>query len=222
VLPHRDAWSADVLATLLLGSATLTSASCRRAGEHWMGLLEEAHMGCGRGPPGPRRGYRVLGPRAPDQAALARQIDLILGQKVSALPWSIVPRPQARKEPETKATDAVPETAQVQTPTTSTRKQVVFGLLVVAALVLVLFLVRDVMGPFVLGGLLAFMIEPLIGRLTRFGLPRALAILVTLLAILLALSGLFALLVPLFTEEIPLLQAQAAGLAVPPRASSAG
>lgn len=179
-----------------------------------MGLLEEAHMGCWRGAPGPRRGNRVIGPRAPDQAALASATDLILGQKVSALPWSIVPRPRARKEPKTEATDAAPETAQIQAPTTSTRKQVVFGLLVVGALVLVLFLVRDVMGPFVLGGLLAFMIEPLIGRLTRFGLPRAVAILVTLLAILLALSGLFALLVPLFTEEIPLLQAQAAGLAV--------
>jgi predicted PurR-regulated permease PerM len=83
----------------------------------------------------------------------------------------------------------------------------------VAALVLVLFLVRDVIGPFVLGGLLAFVIEPLVGRLTRAGLPRALAILAVLLAILLLLAGLFALAVPLFLEEIPLLQAQAAGLA---------
>ncbi|MDQ6899162.1 MAG: AI-2E family transporter [Candidatus Dormibacteraeota bacterium] len=130
------------------------------------------------------------------------------------MPWSILSRPRARKEPESKATDAAPATVQVQTLTPSTRKQVVFGLLVVAALVLVLFLVRDVMGPFVLGGLLAFMIEPLVSRLTRSGLPRAVAILITLLAILLGLSGLFALLVPLFTDEIPLLQAQATGLAV--------
>lgn len=103
---------------------------------------------------------------------------------------------------------------QVQTRTTTTRKQVVFSLLAAATLVLVLFLVRDVMGPFVLGSLLAFMMEPLIGRLVRSGLPRALAILITLLTILLALSGVFVLLVPLFTEEIPLLQAQAAGLAL--------
>ena len=103
---------------------------------------------------------------------------------------------------------------QVQTRTTTTRKQVVFSLLAAATLVLVLFLVRDVMGPFVLGSLLAFMMEPLIGRLVRSGLPRALAILITLLTILLALSGAFVLLVPLCTEEIPLLQAQAAGLAL--------
>jgi len=102
---------------------------------------------------------------------------------------------------------------QLPAASASTRRQVVFGLLVVAVLVLVLFLVRDLMGAFVLGGLLAFMIEPLVGRLTRLGIPRALAILVPLLAILLALAGLLTLVVPLFTEEIPLLQAQAAGLA---------
>jgi predicted PurR-regulated permease PerM len=96
----------------------------------------------------------------------------------------------------------------------STRKQIVFGLLALAAVVLVLFLVRDVIGPFVLGGLLAFVIEPLVGRLTRSGLPRPLAILVILLALLLLLAGLFALAVPLFLEEIPLLEAQARELAV--------
>ena len=136
-----------------------------------------------------------------------------MGPKVSVVPWSIVARVLARKEPEPDGTAAAEETIQVQAAIASTRKQVVFGLLAVAVLVLVLFLVRDLMGAFVLGGLLAFMIEPPVGRLTRFGVPRALAILVTLLAILLALAGLLTLLVPLFTEEIPLLQAQAAGLA---------
>jgi predicted PurR-regulated permease PerM len=129
------------------------------------------------------------------------------------VPWSIVTRILARKEPEPDGTAAAEETIQIQAATASTRKQVVFGLLAVAVLVLVLFLVRDLMGAFVLGGLLAFMIQPPVGRLTRFGLPRALAILVTLLAILVALGGLFTLVVPLFTEETPLLQAQAAGLA---------
>ena len=136
-----------------------------------------------------------------------------MAPKVSVVPWSIVARVLARKEPEPDGTAAAEETIQVQTAIASTRKQVVFGLLAVAVLVLVLFLVRDLMGAFVLGGLLAFMIEPPVGRLTRFGIPRALTILVTLLAILLALAGLLTLLVPLFTEEIPLLQAQAAGLA---------
>ncbi|MGI8562633.1 MAG: AI-2E family transporter [Candidatus Dormibacter sp.] len=125
------------------------------------------------------------------------------------MPWSIFGRLRARKELETQAAEAV----QIEIRNASTRKQAVFGLLVVAALVLVLILVRDVMGPFVLGGVLAFVIEPLVVRLTRIGLSRPLAILVTLLAILLALAGLFALLVPLFTTEIPLLQAQSAGLA---------
>jgi predicted PurR-regulated permease PerM len=132
------------------------------------------------------------------------------------VPWGIVPRPPRRRAPQEPAADGpepVQETVQVRPAPVSTRKQIVFGLLAVAALVLVLFLVRDVIGPFVLGGLLAFVIEPLVGRLTRSGLPRALAILAILLAILLLLAGLFALAVPLFLEEIPLLQAQAAGLA---------
>ena len=127
----------------------------------------------------------------------------------------MIPRPPRRRVPKEQASDGpkpVRETVQIRPPV-STRKQIVFGLLVVAALVLVLFLVRDVVGPFVLGGLLAFVIEPLVSRLTRFGLPRALAILAILLAILLVLAGVFATAVPLFVEEIPLLQAQATELA---------
>jgi predicted PurR-regulated permease PerM len=132
------------------------------------------------------------------------------------VPWSIVPRPprrRARNEPVADGPKPVQETVQVRPAPVSTRKQIVFGLLAVAALVLVLFLLRDVIGPFVLGGLLAFVIEPLVGRLTRSGLPRALAVLAILVAILLLLAGLFALAVPLFLEEIPLLQAQATELA---------
>jgi predicted PurR-regulated permease PerM len=132
------------------------------------------------------------------------------------VPWSIVPRPPRRRAPNEPVSDGpkpVQEAVQVRPAPVSTRKQIVFGLLAVTALVLVLFLVRDVIGPFVLGGLLAFVIEPLVARLTLAGLPRALAILTILLAILLLLAALFALAVPLFLEEIPLLQAQATELA---------
>jgi predicted PurR-regulated permease PerM len=132
------------------------------------------------------------------------------------VPWSILPRGHRRRAPEEPASDAskpVRQTVRLGTAPVSTHKQIVFGLLALAALVLVLFLVRDVIGPFILGGLLAFVIEPLVSRLTRFGLPRALAILAILLALLLALAGLFAMAVPLFMEEVPLLQAQATELA---------
>ena len=94
----------------------------------------------------------------------------MLGDKSSAMHWSIVPRPPRRrlpKEPAAHGAKPVRETLPVRSPPVSTRQQIVFGLLAVAGLVLVLFLMRDVIGPFVLGGLLAFVIEPLVSRLTH-------------------------------------------------------
>jgi hypothetical protein len=53
------------------------------------------------------------------------------------------------KEPVSDGPKPVRETVQIR-PRVSTRKQIVFGLLALAALVLVLFWVRDVIGSFVL------------------------------------------------------------------------
>jgi predicted PurR-regulated permease PerM len=112
-----------------------------------------------------------------------------------------------RPEPVSERPPSVPGTIA------STRKQVAFGLISLAVFLGVLYLIRDMMGAFVLGGLLAFVIEPTVSRLTRVGVPRPLAILTALLVLLGALAGLFTLVVPLFTEEIPLLQAQAPAVA---------
>lgn len=87
--------------------------------------------------------------------------------------------------------------------------QVVFGLIVFAVLVLVIFLVRDLMGAFVLGGLIAFIIEPSVSRLSRLGVPRPLATVATLAVGVAIVAGLVTLVMPLFTEEIPVLQSQA-------------
>jgi predicted PurR-regulated permease PerM len=111
-----------------------------------------------------------------------------------------------------------PEPHSARSPSTpgsiaSTRKQVIFGLVALAVFLAVLYLIRDMMGAFVLGGFLAFVIEPTVSRVTALGVPRPLAILGSLLVLLCGLAGLFTLLVPLFMEEIPLLQAQAPAVA---------
>jgi predicted PurR-regulated permease PerM len=94
----------------------------------------------------------------------------------------------------------------------STHKQVAFGLIAFAVFILVVYLVRDLMGAFVLGALLAFVIDPAVKRLARHGVPRALATLITMLVGILLVAGLVTLVVPLFIEEVPLLQSQAPGV----------
>ena len=80
----------------------------------------------------------------------------------------------------------------------------------VAALLIgagVIYLIRDTLGAFVLGALLAFLINPLVDRLARF-LPRALAIVVIFAALTIALAGLATVFVPLLTAEVGELEAQ--------------
>jgi predicted PurR-regulated permease PerM len=71
----------------------------------------------------------------------------------------------------------------------------------------VIYLIRDTLGAFVLGALLAFLINPLVDRLSAF-LPRALAIVVIFVALLGILAGVGTVFVPLLTTEIGQLQQQ--------------
>jgi predicted PurR-regulated permease PerM len=86
-----------------------------------------------------------------------------------------------------------------------------FGALVVA--VIVLYLLRDFLGAFVLGAAIAFLIQPAVVRLVALGIPRVLAIVITFLVIIVALAGLVLLIVPLGTSEVGQLQRQIPGLA---------
>jgi predicted PurR-regulated permease PerM len=86
-----------------------------------------------------------------------------------------------------------------------------FGALVVA--VIVLYLLRDFLGAFVLGAAIAFLIQPAVVRLVALGIPRVLAIVITFLVIIVALAGLVLLIVPLGTNEVGQLQRQIPGLA---------
>lgn len=87
-----------------------------------------------------------------------------------------------------------------------------FGALVVA--IIVLYLLRDFLGAFVLGAAIAFLIQPAVVRLVALGIPRILAIVITFVVIIVALAGLVLLIVPLGTNEVGQLQRQIPGLAV--------
>ncbi len=86
-----------------------------------------------------------------------------------------------------------------------------FGALIVA--IVVLYLLRDFLGAFVLGAAIAFLIQPGIVRLVSIGLPRPAAIGVMFVVIIIGLAGLVLLVVPLGVSEVTQLQAQAPGLA---------
>lgn len=92
--------------------------------------------------------------------------------------------------------------------------QIGFGLAALVVAIVVLFLLRDFLGAFVLGSAIAFLIQPAVIRLHALGIPRILAITVVFIGILIALAGLVLLIVPLGVSEVGQLQVQAPALAV--------
>jgi predicted PurR-regulated permease PerM len=90
--------------------------------------------------------------------------------------------------------------------------QIAFGVGSLLVTVLVLYLIRDVLGAFVLGAAIAFLIQPGVHRLTELGVPRVAAIGLIFLVIILALAGVALLVVPLGVSEVGQLQAQAPAL----------
>ena len=91
--------------------------------------------------------------------------------------------------------------------------QIAFGFAALTVAVVVLYLLRDFLGAFVLGALIAFLIQPGIVRLVDVGLPRPAAIGVMFVVIILVLAGLVVIVVPLGVSEVAQLQVQAPGLA---------
>ena len=92
--------------------------------------------------------------------------------------------------------------------------QIAFGLAALVVAIVVLFLLRDFLGAFVLGSAIAFLIQPAVIRLHALGIPRILAITVVFVGILIALAGLVLLVVPLGVSEVGQLQVQAPAIAV--------
>jgi predicted PurR-regulated permease PerM len=91
--------------------------------------------------------------------------------------------------------------------------QIGFGLAALVIAMIVLYLLRDFLGAFVLGGAIAFLIQPAVTRLVAAGVPRMLAIIFVFLVIIIILAGLILLIVPLGISEVSQLQVQAPSLA---------
>ena len=91
--------------------------------------------------------------------------------------------------------------------------QIVFGFAALVVSVIVLYLLRDFLGAFVLGAAIAFLIQPAVTRLVGLGIPRVLAIGLVFVVIIIALAGLVLLVVPLGIREVSQLQTQAPGIA---------
>lgn len=91
--------------------------------------------------------------------------------------------------------------------------QILFGLAALLVAVVVLFLLRDFLGAFVLGSVIAFLIQPAVTRLHAVGIPRPLGIALVFVVIIVAVAGLILLIVPLGVSEVNQLQVQAPTLA---------
>jgi predicted PurR-regulated permease PerM len=91
--------------------------------------------------------------------------------------------------------------------------QIAFGFAALVVAVIVLYLLRDFLGAFVLGAAIAFMIQPAVVRLVAIGIPRVIAIVIVFLVIIVAIGGLVLLIVPLVVNEVGQLQTQAPSIA---------
>lgn len=91
--------------------------------------------------------------------------------------------------------------------------QILFALAALLVALVVLFLLRDFLGAFVLGAVIAFLIQPAVNRLHAVGIPRPIGIAIVFVVIIIALAGLVLLIVPLGVSEVNQLQVQAPTLA---------
>lgn len=70
------------------------------------------------------------------------------------------------------------------------------------ALLLLLYLLSPILAPFVLAGILAYIANPVVDRLSRYRLPRALAVTLVLLGLGLIFAGLAFIILPLLIDEL--------------------
>jgi predicted PurR-regulated permease PerM len=91
--------------------------------------------------------------------------------------------------------------------------QIAFAVAALFVAIVVLFLLRDFLGAFVIGAAIAFLSQPAVMRLHNAGVPRVLAIIVVFVAIIIVLAGLILLIVPLGVNEVGQLQVQLPSLA---------
>jgi predicted PurR-regulated permease PerM len=106
------------------------------------------------------------------------------------------------------AAQAIRSQARLNNIAMPIRNHAVFWVLALAALLAVSWLFRDVLLPFALGIAIAYLLNPLVNRAGKFGMPRAVAVSAILfLFILLACLLLWLILPPLYSEAIQLANA---------------
>ena len=106
------------------------------------------------------------------------------------------------------------ETPRIVTGSATQRTaQVVFVATVAALTLIVLYLIRDVAGAFVLGALLAFLINPIVDWGTDHRVPRVAGILICFAVLIAVVAGLSTMMAPLLTTEFRQLRQQAPHLA---------
>ena len=94
---------------------------------------------------------------------------------------------------------------------TATQKRASAWLLIALLAVLALWLLGPVLTPFVVAGVLAYALTPLVDRLDDLGrgrMPRLLAVVIVELLLIFALLGLVLLVVPILAKEVPLMREQ--------------
>ena len=94
---------------------------------------------------------------------------------------------------------------------TSTQKRTASWALIAALMALTLWLLAPVLTPFVVAGVLAYALTPLVNWLDGLGrgrMPRILAVLLVETSFILVLLSLLLLVVPIFAKELPLLREQ--------------
>ena len=124
------------------------------------------------------------------------------------------PRPGAPRERELESPTPISGVTVSLDPRRRRRYlQIGFGLAALIVAIVVLFLLRDFLGAFVLGSAIAFLIQPAVIRLHTAGVPRIIAIIVIFMVIIVALGGLVLLIVPLGASEVDQLQVQLPSLA---------
>jgi predicted PurR-regulated permease PerM len=117
--------------------------------------------------------------------------------------------------PEDPTTGAgLPEPQPGPAPSRSRSRQIWFSLGAFILALVVIYLIRDAIGPFVLGTFLAFLISPLVDRLDRMGVPRSVGILLIFVWLGALVAGIVLLAVPVIYAEILALRAQAPALAM--------
>jgi predicted PurR-regulated permease PerM len=91
---------------------------------------------------------------------------------------------------------------------TPTQKRAATWALIAFLAVLLLRALGPVLTPFMIGGVLAYALTPIVDRVHAAGVPRVLAVVVVELLLLLVLVGLALLVVPILVKELPLMREQ--------------